>query len=78
MFDALLTLTFLQIEGVPITNRTQQSEPTKPVQQGTASQAQYAVTAIIPDKDDKKDKEMDIEDVSVHICMYIHMCVISK
>ena len=77
MFDALLTLTFLQIEGVPITNRTQQSEPTKPVQQGAASQAQYAVTAIIPDKDEKKDKEMDVE-VCKCLHTYVCMCVISK
>ena len=68
MLGALLTSTFLQIEGVPITNSTQQSEPTKPVQQGTASEVQYAVVA---DEDKKKDKEMDIE---VCKCSHTNVC----
>ena len=55
-------MTSLQIEGVPITNSTtQQSEPTKPAQQGTASEPQYAVTTKLPDKDEQKHKEMDRE-----------------
>ena len=66
MFGALLTLTSLQIEGMPIINSTQQSEPTKPAQQGTPSEVQYAVVA---DKDKKNDKEMDIE---VCKCLYTY------
>ena len=54
-------MTSLHIEGVPITNSTQQSEPTKPAQQGTASEPQYAVTTKLSDKDEQKHKEMDRE-----------------
>ena len=68
MFGALLTLSFLQIEGVPITNSTQQSKPTKPAQQGTLSEVQYAVVA---DEDKKKDKEMDVE---VCKCSHTNVC----
>ena len=61
MFGALLTFDFLQIEGVPITNSTQQCEPTKPAQQGAPSEPQYAVTTKLPDKDEQIHKEMDRE-----------------
>ena len=60
-------MTFPQIEGVPITNSTQQPEPTKPAQQGIASEPQYAVTTKLPDKDEQKHKEMDRE-----VCMCLH------
>ena len=53
---SLLTLTSLQIVGMPNVNNTQQPAPNEPILEG------YAVTDIIPAKDKETDKK---------VCMYV-------
>ena len=62
------SLTFLQIDDMPIKNSTQQSVPIKPAQQGADSKAQYAEIPV-SEEDRRKHKEMDKEVRSVYIYM---------
>ena len=59
------TLTSLQIVDMPATaNSTWQPASAKPAQQNASIQAQYAVTDILPAKDEKNVNG---------VCMYVHI-----